>query len=231
MIYKYFHTIRYLKVKQIYNRILFNTITPKINNTSLLKLRLSKNNFCLPVQKKSSMLDNDTFNFLNQSESFSEIGWHNTGKKISKLWRYNQHYFNDLNSIDANKCKKFYEKLIENWIDVEDYIYWEIDVMEDSTAKAELYYTLAPEDVGTKISIEYENKVYEKVLSEYFDSNLVGKKIDIVERTESYTKDFKKIDIGEIDFKKGKSTLKIRTNKIIGKKSIDFRLLILKKKS
>lgn len=117
MIYKYFHTIRYLKIKQIYNRILFNTITPKINNTSLLKLRLSKNNFCLPVQKKSSMLDNDTFNFLNQSESFSEIGWHNTGKKISKLWRYNQHYFNDLNSIDANKCKKFYEKLIENWID------------------------------------------------------------------------------------------------------------------
>ena len=128
-------------------------------------------------------------------------------------------------SIHAN-CS-----FIENWIDVEDYIYWEIDVMEDSTAKAELYYTLAPEDVGTKISIEYENKVYEKVLSEYFDSNLVGKKIDIVERTESYTKDFKKIDIGEIDFKKGKSTLKIRTNKIIGKKSIDFRLLILKKKS
>ena len=57
------------------------------------------------------------------------------------------------------------------------------------------------------------------------------KKNDIVERTESYTKDFKKIDIGEIDFKKGKSTLKIRTNKIIGKKSIDFRLLILKKNS
>ena len=128
-------------------------------------------------------------------------------------------------SIHAN-CS-----FIENWTDVEDYIYWEIDVMEDSTAKAELYYTLAPEDVGTKISIEYENKVYEKVLSEYFDSNLVGKKIDIVERTESYTKDFKKIDIGEIDFKKGKSTLKIRTNKIIGKKSIDFRLLILKKNS
>ncbi len=128
-------------------------------------------------------------------------------------------------SIHAN-CS-----FIENWTDVEDYIFWEIDVMEDSTAKAELYYTLAPEDVGTKISIEYENKVYEKVLSEYFDSNLVGKKIDIVERTESYTKDFKKIDIGEIDFKKGKSTLKIRTNKIIGKKSIDFRLLILKKNS
>ena len=117
MIYKYFHTIRYLKIKQIYNRILFNTITPKINDTSLLKLRLSKNNFCLPVQKKTSMLDNDTFNFLNQSESFSKIRWHNTGKKISKLWRYNQHYFNDLNSIDANKHKKFYKKLIENWID------------------------------------------------------------------------------------------------------------------
>jgi len=63
------------------------------------------------------MLDNDTFNFLNQSKSFSEIGWHNNTKKISKLWRYNQHYFNDLNSIDSNERKKFHEKLIENWID------------------------------------------------------------------------------------------------------------------
>ncbi len=117
MIYKYFHTIRYLKAKQIYNRILFNTITPKVSDTSLMKLRLIKNNFCSPVQKKVSILDNDTFYFLNQSESFSEIGWYNINKKISKLWRYNQHYFDDLNSTGANYRKIFHKKLIENWID------------------------------------------------------------------------------------------------------------------
>ena len=54
---------------------------------------------------------------------------------------------------------------------------------------------------------------------------------DLVKRTESYTKEFKRINIGDLYFKKGPSTLKIKTIKKIGQKSIDFRLLILKKYS
>ena len=41
-------------------------------------------------------------------------------------------------------------------------------------------------------------------------------------------KDFKKIKIGTMSFKKGLSKLKLKTTKKVGKKSIDFRLLILK---
>ena len=51
---------------------------------------------------------------------------------------------------------------------------------------------------------------------------------DRIERIESYTKDFKKINIGKISLKKGKSVLKLKTTKMEGDKSIDFRLLILK---
>ena len=42
------------------------------------------------------------------------------------------------------------------------------------------------------------------------------------------SKDFKKINIGRISLKKGKSILKLKTTKMEGDKSIDFRLLILK---
>ena len=123
------------------------------------------------------------------------------------------------------------DSFIENWIDKEDFIYWEIDVMEKSSAEVELYYTLNKESKGTKIAIEYQNKFYVKVLNESFDPDLFGQENDIVERSESYNKEFKKINMGKIDFHQGNSVLKLKTLDKVGDKSIDFKLLIIKKRS
>ena len=123
------------------------------------------------------------------------------------------------------------DSFIENWIDMDDYILWEIDVMEKSSAEVELYYTLPEESIGTKIAIEYQNEFYEKVLNEPYDSELFGQDYDIIVRSESYNKEFKKINMGKIKFDKGKSILKLKTLDKVGKKSIDFRLLIIKKTS
>ena len=97
MISRYFHTIRHLKVKQIYSRILFYSSKPSLNNSPAPSLRILKKNFCLPIQKNSTMINEHTFHFLNKSESLSVIGWNGHDKTISKLWRYNQHYFDELN--------------------------------------------------------------------------------------------------------------------------------------
>ena len=123
------------------------------------------------------------------------------------------------------------DSFIENWIDMNDFIFWEIDVMEKSSAEVELYYTLPEESIGTKIAIEYQNEFYEKVLNEPYDSELFGQDYDIIVRSESYNKEFKKINMGKIKFDKGKSILKLKTLNKVGKKSIDFRLLIIKKTS
>ena len=123
------------------------------------------------------------------------------------------------------------DSFIENWIDMDDFILWEIDVMEKSSAEVELYYTLPEESIGTKIAIEYQNEFYEKVLNEPYDSELFGQDYDIIVRSESYNKEFKKINMGKIKFDKGKSILKLKTLDKVGKKSIDFRLLIIKKTS
>ena len=125
-------------------------------------------------------------------------------------------------SIHAN-CS-----FIENWKNTEDYIYWEIDVLEDGINNIELYYTLEKESVGTEIALEFENQIIKKTIDEFHDPNLVGFEEDKIKRIESYTKDFKKIKIGTMSFKKGLSKLKLKTTKKVGKKSIDFRLLILK---
>lgn len=123
------------------------------------------------------------------------------------------------------------DSFIENWIDMDDFILWEIDVMEKSSAEVELYYTLPEESIGTKIAIEYQNEFYEKVLNEPYDSELFGQDYDIIVRSESYNKEFKKINMGKINFDKGKSMLKLKTLDKVGKKSIDFRGLIIKKTS
>ena len=125
-------------------------------------------------------------------------------------------------SIHAN-CS-----FIENWKNTNDYIFWEIDVLEDGINNIELYYTLEKESVGTEIALEFENQIIKKTIDEFHDPNLVGFEDDKIERIESYTKDFKKIKIGKMSFKKGLSRLKLKTTKKVGKKSIDFRLLILK---
>ena len=125
-------------------------------------------------------------------------------------------------SIHAN-CS-----FIENWINSSDYIFWEIDVLEDGINNIELYYTLEKESVGTEIALEFENQIIKKTIDEFHDPSLLGFEEDKIKRIESYTKDFKKIKIGTMIFKKGLSKLKLKTTKKVGKKSIDFRLLILK---
>lgn len=55
------------------------------------------------------------FNFLNESGDLDVINW--DGNEREKLWRYNQHYFDDLNAVRACERKAWHEKLIQNWIE------------------------------------------------------------------------------------------------------------------
>jgi uncharacterized heparinase superfamily protein len=112
----YFYTLINLKFKQIYYRFLFYLSKPIINNNSFYNLRVPKNNFYLPIKKKVSLIDQNTFLFLNKSYDLSKIGWNNSNSNISKLWRYNQHYFDDLNSRGAISRKVWHKKLINLWI-------------------------------------------------------------------------------------------------------------------
>lgn len=128
-------------------------------------------------------------------------------------------------SIHAN-CS-----FIENWKSSDDYIYWDVDVLENETKSVELYYTLPKESVGTEIALEFEDQIIKKTIDDFHDPSLEGFDKDKIKRIESYTKDFKKINIGELSFKKGISRLKLKTTTLKGNKSIDFRLLILKNKN
>ncbi|MGV3468687.1 heparinase II/III family protein [Limnobacter sp.] len=55
-----------------------------------------------------------TFKFLNRQGQLDAIGW--DGEQREKLWRYNQHYFDDLNAVDAETRRAWHLALIDDWI-------------------------------------------------------------------------------------------------------------------
>ena len=116
MISQYFHTIRHLKFKQIYYRIWFHLVKPSIAKSLAHDLRFTKNQFCSPIKNKISLFNNNTFKFLNKSASLSEVGWNGNTNAVSKLWRYNQHYFDDLNAIDSLTRKVLHQQLLNLWV-------------------------------------------------------------------------------------------------------------------
>jgi uncharacterized heparinase superfamily protein len=128
----YFYTIRYLKPQQIYRRLLFRLVSPRVDAKKSPELRVisfRSNDFSsdasqpigfLPVaQRQPSLLDAETFVFINQAGSLPSLGWDGQAKgkadPVSKLWRYNQHYFDDLNAAGAEQRVNWHQALLLRW--------------------------------------------------------------------------------------------------------------------
>lgn len=56
----------------------------------------------------------DSFVFLGQHGGLRELGW--DGSQREKLWRYNQHYFDDLNARDSPLRADWHRTLLNDWV-------------------------------------------------------------------------------------------------------------------
>ena len=82
--------------------------------------RLNKNDFriytksLIFVSKKTKITESSrSFNFLSSEASIDEIGWNST--RVPKLWLYNLHYLDCLNSIESPNYK-WNVDLLDDWI-------------------------------------------------------------------------------------------------------------------
>lgn len=109
---KYFHTVRHLKLQQIISRISRPLKRVDVRPVNGLKNRIPLHTF-VPVQlHKRSLFDDNSFSFLGERGTLS--GWNDPSK--SKLWLYNLHYFDDLNSADAACRHDAHLSLVDLWI-------------------------------------------------------------------------------------------------------------------
>ena len=110
----YWHTLRYLKPVQIYGRLWFKLSRPRPDLSPAPPLRFPTARWVACAARAQSLTSADTFFFLNQAGSLAELGW--DAPTVEKLWRYNQHYFDDLNAEGSVQRSDWHLALIQNWL-------------------------------------------------------------------------------------------------------------------
>jgi hypothetical protein len=118
---------------------------------------------------------------------------------------------------------------LTNWINLDDKIIWEAEVLADGDFEVEIYYTCPAEAIGSVIQLSFGEAQLTTKVSEPHDPPLTGMENDRSPRIESYVKDFKPLKMGTIHLSKGKGTLMLKALDIPGSQVMDFRLLMLTK--
>jgi len=111
----YWHTIRHLKFIQIFGRLRFHLWRTNLDLSAPPNIRNRKGDWKLPIRRNSSFIGPDKFIFFIEQGSLETVGWQ--GRERSDLWRYNQHYFDDLNSLFAFEKSLSHKELIKKWIE------------------------------------------------------------------------------------------------------------------
>jgi len=113
-LHRLWHTVRYLKPVQIYGRARFRLLRPRPDLSPAPDSRSMIGPWKKPAARRRSLTGLRDFHFLGQTGALDEIGW--DGPERSKLWRYNQHYFDDLNAERSSARVDWHLALIKDWV-------------------------------------------------------------------------------------------------------------------
>lgn len=116
-----------------------------------------------------------------------------------------------------------------NWTKTTDSITWNVEVVESGLFEAMVYYTCAPEDVGSVINLKIgRNRLITK-LTKANDTPMLGADLDRVPRAESYEKGWIPFTLGNIKMDKGKTTLVIKADQIPHFEAMNLRMLVFRR--
>lgn len=108
-------TVRHLRLVQIYWRVIFRLVRPSVSSRSIhVTQRTPSGIWSAVAERRQSLYGPESFRVLNIDYDISVAGW--SPPAHSKLLCYNLHYFDDLNSQNANDRTKWHHDLITNWI-------------------------------------------------------------------------------------------------------------------
>ncbi len=111
---RYWHTIRHLKPIQIYGRLWFRLVRPTPDTRPAPPLRAASGEWVSPSRRQPRLLGGGRFCFLNETHELRAGAWDDPA--LPKLWRYNLHYFDDLNAQDAASRCALHAALMVQWV-------------------------------------------------------------------------------------------------------------------
>lgn len=107
-------TLKFLRPEQIVGRIWFKLRQPTVDARPAPSVRARTGEWMSSARRLPTMIGASSFRFLNESHELIKIGWDNPD--VAKLWRYNLHYFDDLNAIDSDKRTQWHVDLLSRWL-------------------------------------------------------------------------------------------------------------------
>ena len=113
--WRYWETARHLKLQQFAGRLRLRLPVSRNLDGATPSKRRTISPWQPPAGRAPSLVGPRCFRFLNEQYELAEIGWDNPA--IPLLWRYNQHYFDDLNARDAEVRRSWHAALIEDWLE------------------------------------------------------------------------------------------------------------------
>lgn len=111
---RYWHTLKYLLPVQIYRRIWFRLYKPRPDLRPAPERATPSGFWHVPARRLPTLTGSRSWTFLNETGHLDELGWE--GPERGKLWRYHQHYFDDLNAQGAEDRQAWHAALILDWI-------------------------------------------------------------------------------------------------------------------
>lgn len=111
---RYWHTLRHLRSIQIYARLRSRAFRLYPDLSPPPPLRPVCDGWVEPARRAPSLTGPGQFFFLNEEGDLAQTGW--DGPAREKLWRYNQHYFDDLNAEGGQHRHDWHLALIDDWI-------------------------------------------------------------------------------------------------------------------
>lgn len=112
---RWFYTVRHLRLVQFYSRLWFRLYRPAVDLSAAPPGRPHSASWVAPIRREQSLLRPFVFRFLNEEHALAAPqDWDNPG--IEKLWRYNLHYFDDLNAEGSEQRSGWHREWLDRWM-------------------------------------------------------------------------------------------------------------------
>jgi uncharacterized heparinase superfamily protein len=111
---RYWRTLRWLKPAQITGRVRFRLTRPQLDLRPAPPRRRVVGDWQRPAARERSVVGPTRWQLLGKAHDLADIGWDDP--TVPLLWRYHQHYFDDLNAQDAASRAAWHAALVECWL-------------------------------------------------------------------------------------------------------------------
>lgn len=106
-------TVRWLRAAQVLGRLRLHLPRPRPDLRPSPPWRAVAGAWVAPPGRDASLLGPARWRLLNEEHELAEIGWDDPA--VALLWRYNQHYFDDLNAVGAAARRPWQRALVTRW--------------------------------------------------------------------------------------------------------------------